>query len=65
MEPLPDTLVHTLKRRENAAVQRRPNDTAQMSVSALQDALIDEYGIGILTANTLFVDYCFEVGASG
>ncbi len=65
MEALLDTLVHTLERREGAAVRRRPNDSTQKSVSALQNALIDEYGIGILTANTLFVDYRFEVGAYG
>jgi len=64
MEALLDTLVHTLERNEGA-VQRRPNAPERMSVPEMRNALIDEYGIGFVTANILFVDYRFEVGSSG
>lgn len=64
VEALLDTLVYRFER-TGATVQRHPDWPERESITAVRDTLVDEYGIGIITANTLFVDYRFTVGPSG
>lgn len=65
VEALLDTLVYRLERTEGTTVQRHPERPKRQSVTMVRNELIDEYGIGIITANTLFIDYRFTVGTSG
>lgn len=65
MEVLLDTLVYRLERREGATVQRHPDWPKRRSITAIRDTLVDEYSIGLITANTLFIDYRFTVRTSG
>lgn len=65
MEALLDTLVYRLERRGGATVQRHPDWPERSSITAIRDTLVDEYSIGLITANTLFIDYRFTVGTSG
>lgn len=59
-----DTLAAAAERKE-IKVNRSPDGDAEMTVSALQDQLISEEGIGIGSANHLFIDYRFTIGSAG
>jgi hypothetical protein len=55
-----DTLTHTIEEKE-LRVRRTSNQDKQMRLAELRDLLIKEHGTSISTANTLFIDYRFEL----
>jgi hypothetical protein len=46
-------------------VKRTPNAPESYSLSALRDKLINEQGIGLTSANFVFIDYRFEIQNRG
>lgn len=59
-----DSLTSVLERR-GLEVRRSPESDTTMSVSALRNRLIEEQGIGINSANYVFIDYRFAIGNEG
>lgn len=60
-----DTLVQVIGRRDSAKVKRSPDDTESLTLSDLRDKLINEEGIGLTSANKVFIDYRFEIENRG
>lgn len=59
-----DSLTSVLERR-NLEVRRSPEADTTMPVSALRNRLIEEQGIGVNSANYVFIDYRFTIGNEG
>lgn len=59
-----DTLVHVVERTERR-VWRSPSQEERLPVSALQEQLIEEHGMGVTGANQLLISYSFEIGDRG
>ncbi|MEF8796469.1 MAG: hypothetical protein V5A22_05355 [Salinivenus sp.] len=59
-----DSLTSVLERR-GLEVRRSPEADTTMPVSALRNRLIEEQGIGINSANYVFIDYRFTIGNEG
>jgi hypothetical protein len=55
-----DSLTSVMERR-GVEVRRAPDQDSTMTVTALQNQLIEEEGIGINSANHAFVDYRFSI----
>lgn len=55
-----DSLTSVMERR-GVEVRRAPDQDTTMTVTALQNRLIEEEGIGINSANFAFVDYRFSI----
>lgn len=60
-----DTLVNVIERSDSLTVQRSPEEKERYLVPQLQNMLLDEAGIGMSSANFVFVDYRFEVNREG
>lgn len=59
-----DTLVNVAERKQ-LTLTRSPDAGETLTVSTLRDLLIDEEGIGVSSANYVFIDYRFSIGSSG
>lgn len=60
-----DTLVQVIERRDSIMVRRSPESSTRISLSDLRNELISEAGIGLSSANRVFVDYKFMLGNRG
>lgn len=60
-----DTLVNVIERKDNIKVRRSPDASATMSLSDLRNTLINGPGIGLTSANKVFIDYRFEIQNRG
>jgi len=60
-----DTLVQVIERRDSARVKRSPDDTKTLTLTELKDELINEAGIGLTSANRVFIDYKFMIENRG
>jgi len=60
-----DTLVNVIDRSDSLVVKRSPDAPTQMPVQELRDMLIETEGIGLSSANNVFIDYRFEVDRDG
>lgn len=60
-----DTLVQVIERRDDVQIKRSPDDTEDLSLSELRDRLINESGLGLTSANNVFIDYRFEIENRG
>lgn len=60
-----DTLVQVIERSDTLKVQRSPNSDEKLSISELRDRLISGPGIGLTSANNVFIDYRFEIENRG
>lgn len=60
-----DTLVSTLERQDSMRVKRSPQAETRIQLSDLKDRLINEEGIGLTSANKVFIDYRFEIKNRG
>jgi hypothetical protein len=60
-----DTLVQVVDRKDSIQVKRTPDATQSYSLSSLRDKLINEQGIGLTSANFVFIDYRFEIQNRG
>lgn len=60
-----DTLVQVLERKDGATVKRSPEDSDGLTLSELRDKLINEAGIGLSSANRVFIDYKFKIENRG
>ncbi|PQJ34258.1 hypothetical protein BSZ35_06295 [Salinibacter sp. 10B] len=59
-----DTLTQVLKRSDSLKVSRKP-DGEEYEISELRDQLINGPGIGLTSANGIFIDYRFEIRNRG
>ncbi len=59
-----DTLVQVMERKEGIKV-KRTSDSEKMSLSELREKLINEQGIGLTSANFVFIDYKFQIQNRG
>lgn len=60
-----DTLVQVIDRSDSVKVKRTEQATDQVSLSSLRDKLINNQGIGLTSANYVFIDYRFEIENRG
>lgn len=60
-----DTLVQVIQRSDTVHVQRTPNSSEELSISELRDQLISGPGLGLTSANNVFIDYRFEIENRG
>lgn len=60
-----DTLVQVIERQDGARVKRSPDDSEALTLPELRDKLINESGIGLTSANRVFIDYRFEIENRG
>jgi hypothetical protein len=60
-----DTLVQVIERKDSIKVRRTADSDTQMSISDLRDELISGAGIGLSSANQMFIDYKFMIGNRG
>ena len=60
-----DTLIQTIDRRDSLQVYRSPDASEQLSLSDLRETLINEAGIGLTSANNVFIDYEFKIENRG
>ena len=60
-----DTLVQVIERRDDIQVKRSPDAPETYTLSELKDNLINEAGIGLTSANRIFIDYRFEIENRG
>ena len=60
-----DTLVQVVERSDTIEVRRSRDASETMTVSSLRDQLINGPGIGLTSANKVFIDYRFEIGNQG
>lgn len=60
-----DTLVRVIERKKDAQVKRTPDNSETLSISGLRDKLINEAGIGLSSANNVFISYKFEIENRG
>jgi len=59
-----DTLLNVIDRSDSLMVKRSPEDATRMPISELENTLLDQ-GIGLSSANNVFIDYRFEVNRDG
>jgi len=60
-----DSVVSVLERKDSIRVKRSPDATSKVRISDLKDKLINEQGIGLTSANKVFIDYRFEIRNRG
>jgi len=60
-----DTLVQVVERSDTIEVRRSRDASETMTVSSLRDQLINGPGIGLTSANKVFIDYRFEIDNQG
>ncbi len=60
-----DTLVQILDRKDSVTVKRSPQDSEDLTLSELRDKLINDAGIGLGSANRVFIDYKFKIENRG
>lgn len=60
-----DTLVQVMNRKEDLKIKRTEDSRKAMSLSKLREKLISEQGIGLTSANYVFIDYRFEIENRG
>ncbi|PSQ97334.1 MAG: hypothetical protein BRD55_03380 [Bacteroidetes bacterium SW_9_63_38] len=60
-----DTLVQVIERKGEVEVKRTEEASKKLSLSTLRDKLINEQGIGLTSANFVFIDYRFEIQNRG
>lgn len=60
-----DTLINVIDRSDSLMVRRAPDQGGRIMVSELRDNLLDDAGIGLSSANFVFIDYRFEVNRDG
>ncbi|HHP7236818.1 hypothetical protein [Longibacter sp.] len=60
-----DTLINVIDRSDSLAIKRAPDDPSRTAVSQLEDELLNQEGIGLSSANYVFIDYRFEVNRDG
>ena len=60
-----DTVVSVIERNDTLEVKRSPDASESVSLSTLRDNLINESGIGLTSANYVFIDYRFEIENRG
>lgn len=60
-----DTLVNVIDRTDSLMVKRSPEDPTRMPVEELENMLLDQEGVGLSSANNVFIDYRFEVNRDG
>lgn len=60
-----DTLVNVIDRSDSLMVKRSPEAATRMPAEELRNTLIDTEGIGLASANKVFIDYRFEVNRDG
>lgn len=60
-----DTLVQVVERKDSIKVRRTPESSASMSLSDLRNKLISGPGIGLTSANNVFIDYEFRIENRG
>jgi hypothetical protein len=63
-QALLDTLVNTIDRSDSLMIKRSPESATRIPVSELENSLLNE-GIGLTSANNVFIDYRFEVNRDG
>jgi len=60
-----DTLLQVVERSDSLRVRRSRDASETMTVSTLRDQLINGPGIGLTSANKVFIDYRFEIDNQG
>lgn len=60
-----DTLVQVIDRSDSIKVKRTADSREAVSMSSLRDKLINNQGIGLTSANFVFIDYRFEIENRG
>jgi len=60
-----DTLVQVIDRSDTIKVKRTKESSEKVSISSLRDKLINNQGIGLTSANYVFIDYRFEIENRG
>ena len=60
-----DTLVQVVERSDSIEVRRSRDASETMELSTLRDQLINGPGIGLTSANKVFIDYRFEIDNQG
>lgn len=60
-----DTLVQVMDRKENIKVKRTADSQKKISISKLREKLINEQGIGLTSANFVFINYKFQIKNRG
>jgi len=60
-----DTLVQVIGRKDSVMIKRTASSKEEMSLSDLRDKLINNQGIGLTSANFVFIDYRFEIENRG
>jgi len=60
-----DTLINVIEGSDSLTIRRSPQNRTNMTVSDLQDELLDSEGIGISSASHVFLDYRFAVDRDG
>lgn len=60
-----DTLVQVMNRKEDVKIKRTEDSRKAMALSKLREKLISEQGIGLTSANYVFIDYRFEIENRG
>lgn len=60
-----DTLVQVMERKDSIKVKRTESAREKLSLSKLREKLINEQGIGLTSANFVFIDYRFQIQNRG
>lgn len=60
-----DTLVQVMERKDSIKVKRTKDAPQKLSLSKLRSKLINEQGIGLTSANFVFIDYRFQIQNRG
>jgi len=60
-----DTLVQVIGRKDSIMIKRTASSNEKMTLSDLRDKLINNQGIGLTSANYVFIDYRFEIENRG
>jgi len=63
-QALLDTLVNVIDQSDSLMVKRSPDSATRIPVSELENELLNS-GIGLTSANNVFIDYRFEVNRDG
>lgn len=60
-----DTLVQVIERKDSVKIKRTADAEEELSLSDLRNKLINDQGIGLTSANFVFIDYRFEIENRG
>ena len=60
-----DTLVQVVGRKDSIMIKRTVDSNEELSLSDLRNKLINNQGIGLTSANFVFIDYRFEIENRG